>query len=116
QFRLTDYWPRLCLRKSFKPTIPCTDCCTVPSMPNDTLPILYSFRRCPFAMRARLALAISQTRCELREVVLRDKPAELLQASAKGTVPVLVHGAPAALDGAVQGAPDGEATASPGAR
>jgi len=58
-------------------------------MPND-LPILYSFRRCPFAMRARLALAVSQTRCELREVVLRDKPAELLQVSAKGTVPVLV--------------------------
>jgi len=59
-------------------------------MPNNALPILYSFRRCPYAMRARLALAVSQTRCELREVVLRDKPAELLQASAKGTVPVLV--------------------------
>lgn len=64
-------------------------------MPNDKLPILYSFRRCPFAMRARLALAASRTRCELREVVLRDKPAELLQASAKGTVPVLVLPAPA---------------------
>jgi glutathione S-transferase len=69
-------------------------------MPNDNLPILYSFRRCPFAMRARLALAVSQTRCELREVVLRDKPAELLQASAKGTVPVLVLPAtPAATGG-----------------
>ena len=54
------------------------------------LPILYSFRRCPYAMRARLALAVSGTQCELREVVLRDKPAELLQASPKGTVPVLV--------------------------
>jgi len=41
-------------------------------------------------MRARLALAASRQHCELREVVLRDKPAELLQASPKGTVPVLV--------------------------
>lgn len=53
------------------------------------LPILYSFRRCPYAMRARLAIASSQISCELREVVLRDKPAQLLQLSAKGTVPVL---------------------------
>ena len=54
------------------------------------LPILYSFRRCPYAMRARLALAVSGQSCELREVVLRAKPDELLQASPKGTVPVLV--------------------------
>lgn len=54
------------------------------------MPILYSFRRCPYAMRARLALFASGTRCRLREVVLRDKPAALLQASPKGTVPVLV--------------------------
>jgi glutathione S-transferase len=54
------------------------------------LPVFYSFRRCPYAMRARLALAASGQRCELREVVLRDKPAALLKASAKGTVPVLV--------------------------
>ena len=54
------------------------------------LPILYSFRRCPYAMRARLALAISGEPYTLREVVLRDKPAELLAASPKGTVPVLV--------------------------
>ena len=53
-------------------------------------PILYSFRRCPYAMRARLALAVSGQSCELREVVLRNKPAELLHASPKGTVPVLV--------------------------
>ena len=52
--------------------------------------ILYSFRRCPYAMRARLAIAASGRRCELREVVLRDKPAELLAASPKATVPVLV--------------------------
>jgi UPF0176 protein len=55
-------------------------------------PILYSFRRCPFAMRARMALAISGITCELREVVLRNKPAALVEASAKGTVPVLVMG------------------------
>jgi glutathione S-transferase len=55
-----------------------------------TLPVLYSFRRCPYAMRARLALLASGTVCELREVVLARKPAELLQASPKGTVPVLV--------------------------
>jgi UPF0176 protein len=53
------------------------------------LPILYSFRRCPYAMRARLALREAGVRCELREVVLRDKPAALLAASPKGTVPVL---------------------------
>jgi glutathione S-transferase len=54
------------------------------------LPILYSFRRCPYAMRARMALAISGLEVELREVVLRDKPSEMLTASSKGTVPVLV--------------------------
>ena len=54
------------------------------------LPILYSFRRCPYAMRARLALLISKTDCELREVLLRDKPEAMLAASAKGTVPVLI--------------------------
>jgi glutathione S-transferase len=53
-------------------------------------PILYSFRRCPFAIRARLALAVGAIRYELREVSLRAKPAEMLAASAKGTVPVLV--------------------------
>ena len=55
-----------------------------------TLPILYSFRRCPYAMRARLALASSGLCYELREVTLRSKPLELLAASPKGTVPVLV--------------------------
>ncbi len=54
-------------------------------------PVLYSFRRCPYAMRARLALFVSGQLCELREVVLARKPAALLQASAKGTVPVLVQ-------------------------
>jgi glutathione S-transferase len=55
-----------------------------------TLPVLYSFRRCPYAMRARLALAASGEPHELREIVLRDKPAAMLDASPKGTVPVLV--------------------------
>jgi glutathione S-transferase len=54
------------------------------------LPVLYSFRRCPYAMRARLALAISGQACELREVVLKAKPPELLAASPKASVPVLV--------------------------
>jgi glutathione S-transferase len=54
------------------------------------LPILYSFRRCPYAMRARLAIIASGVRVELREIKLRDKPAEMLAASPKGTVPVLV--------------------------
>jgi glutathione S-transferase len=54
------------------------------------VPILYSFRRCPYAMRARLALAVSATRCELREVKLSAKPEAMLAASPKGTVPVLV--------------------------
>jgi glutathione S-transferase len=56
-----------------------------------TDPILYSFRRCPYAMRARLALLVSGTRCEIREVRLAAKPAELVAASAKATVPVLVR-------------------------
>ena len=60
----------------------------------DLRPILYSFRRCPYAIRARLALAAAGLRpgvnLELREVHLQAKPPELLEASAKGTVPVLV--------------------------
>jgi glutathione S-transferase len=54
------------------------------------LPILYSFRRCPYAMRARLALYASGVAVELREVTLRDKPSSMLEASPKGSVPVLV--------------------------
>jgi glutathione S-transferase len=52
--------------------------------------ILYSFRRCPYAMRARLALIASGESVELREVSLRAKPPEMLAASPKATVPVLV--------------------------
>jgi glutathione S-transferase len=52
-------------------------------------PILYSFRRCPYAMRARMAISVSGQACDLREVVLRDKPTEMIAASAKATVPIL---------------------------
>ncbi|OIO67929.1 MAG: glutathione S-transferase [Zetaproteobacteria bacterium CG12_big_fil_rev_8_21_14_0_65_55_1124] len=54
------------------------------------LPILFSFRRCPYAMRARMALIIGEVQCELREVDLGDKPAQMLEVSPKGTVPVLL--------------------------
>ena len=56
---------------------------------NKPAPILYSFRRCPYAMRARMAIAIAQTPVRLREIILRDKPEEMLAVSPKGTVPVL---------------------------
>jgi len=52
--------------------------------------ILYSFRRCPYAMRARLAIAVSGIQVVLREVELRDKPQALFDLSPKATVPVLV--------------------------
>ncbi len=61
-------------------------------MADPTNPILYSFRRCPYAMRARMAIAISGTPVRLREIILRDKPAEMVEASPKATVPVLVNG------------------------
>lgn len=53
-------------------------------------PVLYSFRRCPYAMRARLALASSGQTVELREILLRDKPSAFLETSASGTVPCLI--------------------------
>ena len=55
-----------------------------------SVPTLYSFRRCPYAIRARMALLSSGLTFELREVLLRDKPASMLEYSPKGTVPVLV--------------------------
>ena len=54
-------------------------------------PVLYSFRRCPYAMRARMAIAYAGIEVALREVVLKDKPAAMLAASSKGTVPVLIE-------------------------
>lgn len=56
----------------------------------DTTPILYSYRRCPYAMRARMALRYADVAVDIREISLRDKPAHMLQVSPKGTVPVLV--------------------------
>ena len=54
------------------------------------LPVLYSFRRCPYAMRARLALRQAGVSVEIREILLRDKPTALRAASPKATVPVLL--------------------------
>ena len=53
------------------------------------LPILYSFRRCPYAIRARMALAYADIRYELREISLKNKPKEMLEISPKGTTPVM---------------------------
>lgn len=52
-------------------------------------PLLYSFRRCPFAIRARLAIKVSGVEVDMHEVSLRAKPQEMLECSPKGTVPVL---------------------------
>ncbi len=52
--------------------------------------ILYSFRRCPFAMRARMSLMASGAAYEHREIILRDKPASMLKFSPKATVPVFI--------------------------
>lgn len=54
------------------------------------LPILYSFRRCPYAIRARMTLQYASLKVELREVFLGEKPPAMLEASSKGTVPILV--------------------------
>ena len=51
--------------------------------------VLYSYRRCPYAMRARMALWCAEIEVNLREISLRDKPPEMLAISPKGTVPVL---------------------------
>lgn len=54
-----------------------------------TTPVLYSFRRCPYAIRARMALEYASITCELREVKLSNKPQAMINLSHKGTVPVL---------------------------
>ena len=54
------------------------------------LPILYSFRRCPYAMRARMPIVRTNFEVELREVILRDRPEHMMEISPKGTVPVLL--------------------------
>ena len=55
-----------------------------------TLPVLYSLQNCPYAMRARLAILLAQQTVQIRAVTMKDKPAEMLLASPKATVPVLV--------------------------
>ena len=57
---------------------------------NFKYPILYTFRRCPYAMRARFAIRSSKIIVEIREIKLQEKPSEFLQLSPKGTVPVLI--------------------------
>lgn len=54
------------------------------------LPVLYSFRRCPYAMRARMCIVREAFEVELREVILRDRPDHMMEISPKGTVPVLL--------------------------
>ena len=58
-------------------------------MATEQLPILYSFRRCPYAMRARMAIVRQGFKVEHREVILRDRPPHMMQISPKGTVPIL---------------------------
>ncbi|QBZ82326.1 glutathione S-transferase-like protein [Hydrogenovibrio crunogenus] len=57
---------------------------------SESHPVLYSYRRCPYAMRARMGLYLSGVQVEQREIEFWDKPASMLTASPKGTVPVLV--------------------------
>ena len=54
------------------------------------LPVLYSLQNCPYAMRARLAILLAQQKVQIRAITMKDKPAEMLLASPKATVPVLV--------------------------
>ena len=53
-------------------------------------PVLYSFKRCPYAMRTRMALKLADIKCELREIRLNNKPNHMLEVSPKGTVPILI--------------------------
>jgi len=57
---------------------------------SNSRPILYSFRRCPYAMRARMSIVRTNHICEHREVILRDRPEHMMQISPKGTVPVML--------------------------
>ena len=57
---------------------------------DNSLPILYSLQHCPYAMRARLAILKSQQKVQIRAIVMKNKPEEMITASPKATVPVLV--------------------------
>jgi glutathione S-transferase len=56
----------------------------------ESLPILYSLRNCPYAMRARIAIFKAKKTVILRDIVLSDKPKEMITASPKATVPIIV--------------------------
>ena len=58
------------------------------------LPILYSLQNCPYAMRARLAILLAQQRVSIRALSMKNRPAEMLALSSKGTVPVLILESP----------------------
>ncbi len=58
----------------------------------DTAPLLYTFRRCPYAIRARMAIRSAGIAVRQEEVALKNKPQAMLDLSSKGTVPVLVDG------------------------
>jgi glutathione S-transferase len=55
-----------------------------------SFPVLYSFRRCPYAIRTRITLCYARIQCEIREIKLSHKPLQMLEVSPKGTVPVLI--------------------------
>lgn len=63
---------------------------TINDFDQQSAPILYSFRRCPYAIRSRMSLYKSGFIVELREIELKNKPEQMLEASPKGTVPILV--------------------------
>ncbi|MEH6547512.1 MAG: glutathione S-transferase [Sneathiella sp.] len=58
-------------------------------MTEPTLPVLYSFRRCPYAIRSRMTIVYSGVTVELRDILLKDKPEDMIAVSPKATVPVL---------------------------
>ncbi|MDC1173229.1 glutathione S-transferase [Methylophilaceae bacterium] len=59
---------------------------------NKSTPFLFSYRRCPYAMRARMALIDSKINFNAFEITLKNKPSEMLDISPKGTVPILIFG------------------------
>ncbi|MET1254461.1 glutathione S-transferase [Aliikangiella maris] len=68
----------------------------------EQLPVLYSFRRCPYAIRTRMVLFYCHIPVELREVVLKNKPPQMMAVSPKGTVPVLLLGSGEVIDESYQ--------------
>ncbi|WP_238377120.1 glutathione S-transferase [Neptunomonas antarctica] len=66
------------------------------------MPILYSLQNCPYAMRARLVILLAQQPVLLRPITMKNKPAEMLAVSPKGTVPVLILRLPADIDNKIK--------------